>query len=258
MTKDRIKKSRIIKILQGALIPIVVLVLWEKGARGGNIDTSILSSPSEIVLSWKQLLQQGKYQEYLFVSIDRFAKGFFFGTLCGLSLGTFLGLSKRANKYLVAIIGLLRSIPLIAWVPIVILSMGVGEVSKDVLVAIGCFWAVFLNTSDGIKGVDTRLTEVSYVLEKSLVTKVTRVVLPAAFPNIITGLREGFSNSWRSIVAAEMIGASSGIGFIISYSREISRPDLMFIGLLTVGIIGLTLDLVLLKLQAIVLRRYFK
>lgn len=247
---------RVIKIVKAAIIPIVFILLWETAARSGFVQISIVSSPSKIFESFLELFAKGKYQLYFGVSTERFFKGFILGSICGLLFGILMGLSNRANSYLVAMVGLLRSIPLVAWVPIAILSLGVGELTKDILVAIGCFWSVFLNTADGIKSVNPNYLEVATVLEKRKTTKIVKVVLPAAFPNVITGLREGFSNSWRSIVAAEMIGASSGIGYIITYGREISRPDLMYVGLITIAIVGLVLELLLLQIQKVVLNSY--
>jgi sulfonate transport system permease protein len=255
MGKTRILKN-VLAIIKAAIIPILFLAFWELAAEKGYVRVSIVSSPQKILDEWKELLEKGKYQQYLLVSTQRFFKGFLYGTIFGLAFGTWMGLSKRANEYFVAVVGLLRSIPLVAWVPIAILSLGVGEKTKVILVAIGCFWSVFLNTMDGIKGVNNQYLEVATVLEKNKWTKIIKVVFPAAFPNIITGLREGFSNSWRSIVAAEMIGASSGIGYVITYAREISRPDMMYVGLITIGIIGLILELLLLKIQSIVLSSY--
>lgn len=250
--------STIVAIIKAAILPILFVIVWESAGRKGSIDVAILSMPSKILENWIEMFGNGKYQAYLLISVQRFVKGFIFGAIFGLIFGTIMGLSKRANEYLVAMVGLLRSIPLIAWVPIAILSIGVGEKTKVILVAIGCFWSVFLNTMDGIKSVDQKLTEVALVLEKNTLTRIVKVVFPAAFPNIITGLREGFSNSWRSIVAAEMIGASAGIGFMISYAREISRPAMMYVGLITIGIIGLLLDLILIQIQKKVLSAYNK
>lgn len=255
MAKRRIK-TELINILKAAILPVLFLVLWEWAAQNGHIQISIVSTPSKIRDSFIDLFIKGKYQLYFWVSTIRFFKGFILGTILGLLFGIMMGLSKKANAYFVAIVGLLRSIPLVAWVPIAILSLGVGETTKDILVAIGCFWSVFLNTADGIKGVNQKYIEVATILEKGKVVQILKVIIPAAFPNIVTGLREGFSNSWRSIVAAEMIGASSGIGYIITYGREISRPDLMYVGLTTIAIVGLVLELILLQIQKVALSSY--
>ena len=248
--------SLIKKCLKAAVIPVLFLAVWEYAGRKGSINVSILTMPSKIVAGFIELWEDNKYQTYITVSSLRFAKGFVLGAVSGLVLGTILGLSKKVNEYLGAVFSLLRSIPLIAWVPIAILTLGVGEFTKTVLVGIGCFWSVFLNTMDGIKGVDNRYVEVANVLEKKHYETVIKVVLPAAFPSVVTGLRAGFSSAWKSIVAAEMIGASSGIGFIISYGREINRAELMYVGLVTVAVIGLLLDIVLVHIQNRVLNRY--
>lgn len=245
-------------IIKAAVFPILFILCWQLLGKNDIINTSVLSMPSKIWDKWTEMLDNGKYVDYLLVSFGRFIKGFALGTACGLILGTLMGLSKQANAFLGAATSLLRSIPVIAWVPIVILSLGIGEITKVILVAIGCFWAVFLNTMDGIKTVDFKYLEVAKVLEKNKYVVISKIVFPAAFPSIVTGLRSGFSNAWRGIVAAEMIGASSGIGYLISYGRESARPDMMYVGLITVAIIGLLLDLILIHLQGMMLSRYNK
>lgn len=249
-------KKVISSILIAAIVPVLFVLIWEISGQSGLINTSVLSMPSSILKKWLDMFESGKFQTYLIVSFGRFLKGFILGTVCGLVLGTLMGLSKKADKLLGAMMSLLRSIPLVAWVPIAILSLGIGENTKILLVAIGSFWSVFLNTMDGIKGVDFKYFEVARILEKRQLTVITKVVFPAAFPSIVTGLRAGFSNSWRAIVAAEMIGASSGIGYIITYARENSRPDMMYVGLITVAVIGLIIDLILVKLQKKMMSRY--
>lgn len=257
---DRMKKRvlpPVSKCIKAAIIPVLFLAVWETAGRCGWIDVAILTMPSKIIEGWVDLWEQGRYQQYLIDSMSRFIKGFFAGTLTGILLGTIMGLSAKVREYLGSTTSLLRSIPLLVWVPIAILSLGVGESTKVLLVGIGCFWAVFLNTMDGIKSVDQKYIEVANVLEKNKLQTIVKVVFPAAFPSIVTGLRSGFSNAWRSIAAAEMIGASSGIGFIISYGREISRADLMYVGLVTIAIIGLLLDFILVQLQDRMLARYY-
>jgi len=220
------------------------------------VDIAIVSSPSEILHTWQKNINNGKFFRYLRVSLMRFFEGFLVGSFFGLLLGIIMGLSKKIDHFFSAFTSLLRSIPLVAWVPIAIFAIGIGESTRVLLVAIGCFWAVFLNTQDGIKGVDFRLLEVAKKFGKGKLYTVFKVVIPAAFPNIVTGLRAGFSNSWRSIVAAEMIGASSGIGYLITYGREVQRADLMYQGLITIAVAGLLLDIVLVRVQDGMLKKY--
>lgn len=230
-------------------VPLVLIILWQYFATIGVLNNKILPAPTKILSTWRDLWSDGKYQDYFLASFKRFLEGFFLGTLLGLVFGVAMGLFKRFNVAMTVLVGFLRSIPIVGWIPISILSLGVGEMSKIVLVAIGCFWSVFVNTVDGIKGVDPKYMEVAHILEKSKITQIFKVVLPASIPSILTGVREGFSMAWRSIVAAEMIACAGGIGYMITYAREISRPDIMFIGLVSVGILGLILDAVVIRIQ---------
>lgn len=247
--------SKTINLILTITVPILLILLWQFCATHELINTKIMPAPGKILDTWKEFIANGKYSKYLLASLYRFLLGFFLGSVFGLVIGVLMGLSDKINASLSIPTGFLRSIPLVGWIPIAIISLGVGEISKIVLVAIGSFWSVFIGTVDGIKNVDPKYREVAYVLEKSKFELVRKVILPGAVASILTGIREGFSMAWRSIVAAEMVACSSGIGYMISYSREISRPDIMFIGLATVGILGLLLDTVVIKLQDYFLRR---
>lgn len=258
MKKQENTFKKIVYKVSPVFAPMIFFAIWEVAAKNNWIDVSVLSSPSEILKTWGKNINNGKFFKYLWISLLRFFEGFIAGSIVGLLLGIVMGLSKKIDHYFSSFTSLLRSIPLIAWVPIAIFALGIGESTRILLVAIGCFWSVFLNTQDGIKSVDNKLLEVAKKFEKGRMYTVVKVVIPAAFPNIVTGLRAGFSNSWRSIVAAEMIGASSGIGYLITYGRETQRPDLMYQGLITIAVLGLLLDIVLIKVQNRMLKKYNK
>lgn len=133
--------------------------------------------------------------------------------------------------------------------PILILLFGIGELSKIVVIMIGSFWPVLLNTIQGIESVDPKLLELGSVLEKKRLTVIFQIILPSAFSSIFTGLRLGISSSWTNIVAAEMIAASSGMGHMISYAREMSQPAIVLIGVLTIGLVGLLIDTIVIQIQ---------
>ena len=152
------------------------------------------------------------------------------------------------------IFGVLRPIPMIGWIPLLILWMGIDEGSKVTVIAIGSFWELLLNTIHGINSVDKKYLEVAYILEKSKLITLIKVVLPSALPSILTGIRLGVGGAWKSVVAAELIAASSGIGYLISYAREVSQPGVMLVGLLTIGLIGLLIDFVILRVQHKIIR----
>ena len=153
------------------------------------------------------------------------------------------------EKMTAFMVGILRPIPALACIPILILALGIGEESKIAVIMIGSFWPVLLNTIQGIHGVDEKLIQLGNVLEKSRFQMISGIIIPSAFPSIFTGLRLGISSSWTNIVAAEMIAASAGMGYMISYAREMSQPAQVLIGIFTIGIVGLMIDIIVIALQ---------
>lgn len=182
------------------------------------------------------------------------ALGFACGVSLGLIFGFFIGLSRKLDDFFSVTFSILRSIPAIGMIPLLILWFGIGEKTKIIVIALGSFWSVLLNTEHGISGTDKKLLEVASLLEKKKPTVIAKIVLPSALPAIFTGVRLALSGAWRSVVAAEMIASMKGIGYLISYAREMSAPDIMFVGLLTLGLLGLLLDTLLLQLEKRLIR----
>lgn len=200
------------------------------------------------------ILMSGELMGHIGISILRVLEGFVIGAILALIVGILCGLYKKVDDYLSLIIGFLRPIPVLAWTPLLILWLGIDEASKIALIAIGTFWTVLLNVVAGIKGTDNKLLEVAAILEKDKKTLLFKVILPSALPSIFTGMRSGIDMAWRSVVGAEMIAASRGIGFLITYSREISQPDVMIVGMICIGIIGIIIE----KLLKIAEKRLLK
>ncbi len=247
-------KTVIRKIIMGAILPVIFLAVWEYFGRNGTINQSILPKPSTLWEALKEMTLSGKLQRHLLVSLVRVAKGFALGAFLGLAGGTIIGLSKTASELFAALIGILRPVPIIAWVPMLILWMGIDEASKATLIAIGSFWPILLNTIRGIQNADKKLLEVAFILEKNRKQILTKVILPSALPSVFTGIRIGIGAAWSCVVAAEMIAAAKGIGYLIMYSRELSQPDIMLVGVFSIGIIGLMIDAVLIRIEKRVLR----
>ena len=126
--------------------------------------------------------------------------------------------------------------------PLIILWLGISETTKTSIIAIGCFWPVLLNVIAGVKSVDKKYLEVASILEKNRYQTLVKVVLPSALPSIFTGLRIGIGMAWGAVVAAEVIASTSGIGFLLMYSREMWQPDITFVGTFSIGIIGLLIE----------------
>lgn len=234
--------------------PAILLSLWEFLAHLGVINPSILPAPSQIGLTCLDLIESGELGIHVRTSLLRVLQGFSIGATLGVLGGIAIGLSKTVDRALLLITGLLRPIPIIAWVPVLILWVGIDEPSKVIVIAIGSFWPVLLNAIHGIRGTDPKFLEVARILGKSWTTILLRVILPSALPSIFTGFRIGLGIAWMSVIGAELIAASSGVGYLIMYARELSQPDVMLVGVFSIGIVGLSIDFLIRRIESKVLR----
>lgn len=224
------------------ITPLVILLLWEFLSRQGYVRQSILPAPSRIYRTLVSMLGSGELMGHISISLIRVAKGFIIGSVLAIGLGFLCGLYGWIDDYLSLLVGLLRPIPILAWTPVLILWMGIDEGSKVALIAIGAFWSVLLNVVAGIRAIDPKLLEVARVFEKDRLELLTKLIIPSTSPYIFTGLRAGIDMAWRSVVGAEMIAASKGVGFLINYARDLSQPDVMFVGILSIGLVGVGIE----------------
>ncbi|MBJ6724373.1 ABC transporter permease [Geomesophilobacter sediminis] len=236
------------------VIPLVLLVLWELLSRRGLVRPTILPAPSAIGATARELVASGELIHHLLVSLWRVTKGVTLGAGFGLVAGLVVGLNPWAERAVSLITGVLRPIPIIAWVPVLILWMGIDEGSKITVIAIGSFWPVLLNVVHGIRNTDRKILEVAKVFQKSRATLLFKVVLPAALPSIFTGMRIGIGIAWMSVVGAELIAASAGVGYLIMYARELSQADVMLVGVVSIGVTGLAIDFLIRRLERRLLR----
>jgi sulfonate transport system permease protein len=249
--KETIKNAGeyIKRFLAAAAFPALLLVLWQVMSDRGMVNQSVFPGPRRIALSFGQLIEKGTYPGHVWASVWRVAQGFVLGSIAGLCIGAIAGLSRWVNQALVAFVGFFRPIPAIAYIPLLILFLGIGEESKVTVITIGAFWPVLLNTIHGISACDAKLLEVGQAFEQNYWQTLWKIVLPSAIPSIFTGLRLGISSGWTCVVTSEMIAASKGVGFLISFGRELAQPAVMFVGIASIGIIGLLIDTVVLRVQ---------
>ncbi len=240
--KKKYSAKRIITML---IIPVILIVLWQYTSVNGILNESVLPRPAKVWAALQKLAASGALWKHIRISFIRVIKGYLIGAVAGLLLGIIAALSQTVGDLIEIPVGILRPIPALALIPFFILWMGIGESSKVAVIIFGSFWPVLLNTIQGIKGADAKFLEVGEILEKDRLTVLVRIILPAALPSIFTGLRLGVSSAWTCVVAAEMIAASAGVGFLIMYSREMAQPASLFVGIAIVGIFGFALDYLL-------------
>jgi sulfonate transport system permease protein len=252
--KNRTVLNRGTRILLSVAAPAAIIVLWYASTAGGRGVSGILPSPLVVLSALKINIANGKLARHLVISLERVLRGFSIGASVGIVIGSFMGLSRTIHRILNSLVGIFRPVPMIAWIPLLILWLGIGEGSKVSVIVIGSFWPVLLNTIHGIHSVDNKLIEVGAILEKSKLQILRRIILPAAVPSIFTGIRLGMGTAWTCVVAAEMIAASRGIGYMITYARELSQPDVVLVGVFAIGLVGLLIDTGIQHLQSHLLK----
>lgn len=243
------KKKKIKHFLISLIFPVAILTFWYLMGVSGQLNEALLPRITAVFSCVVDMIEKKTLLADIGVSLSRVLKGFFVGAILGIVIGTLMGLYKPFYLVLNSAVTLLRPIPMMALIPLFILWLGIGESCKIALIALGSFWSVLLNTIHGIQSVDLKLLEVATVLEKKRRIVLLKVVLPAALPAIITGLRLGLGTAWACVVAAEMMAASKGIGYMLMFARELSQPDKLMVGVFSIGIIGLLMDKTLLTLQ---------
>lgn len=254
--KAKTKMDQIRRMIVLFTLPVIFLVSWELAVRGGILKANLTPPPSKLWSTFCSLLLSGKLQRGLSVSFLRVFIGFAIGSVAGVVLGFLMGLFRWFNDALSVFVSVFRPIPTIALIPIFIIIFGIGELSNVAVIFVGSFWPVLLNTISGTMEVDGRLLELAYVYRVSGSKTIFKIIFPSAVTSILTGIRLGLGTAWMSVVAAEMIGASSGIGYMIMLARELAQPSYMYVEVFVIGIIGLLLDRILSVIQKKANKKY--
>ncbi|WP_329115679.1 ABC transporter permease [Streptomyces sp. NBC_01465] len=225
-----------------AVGPLVLLAVWWVASAAGWLDPQTLASPSDVATTTGDLIAGGELQKHLLVSLQRAALGLAFGVSAGVLLALAAGLSRVGEALLDGTLQLLRSLPILALVPLAILWFGIGEEVKVILVALGTLFPVYINTHAALTGLDVRYAELAQTLGLSRTAFLRRIVLPGAAPGFFTGLRISVTVSWLVLVVSEQINASSGIGYLMTQARTFARTDVIVVGLVVYGVLGLASD----------------
>ncbi len=223
--------------LLGLALPAALLALAELAVRLGWVPANLLPPPSEVLRTLGELAERG-LGTHLLSSTLRVAAGFAIGAALAVGFGALVGLSRRAHAVFDPSFQALRAIPSLAWVPLLLLWLGIDEASKLTLIAIGAFFPVYMGVASGFRDVDRKLVEVAEMAGLSGAALVRRVLLPAALPAVLTGLRNGLSLAWMFMVAAELIAATRGLGYLLTDGRETGRADIVLAAILLLALLG--------------------
>ncbi len=240
---------RIVALINTIAVPVLLLLVWQVLSGSGLLLEVILPSPLKVIKALGAMISDGTLAKDLAISGKRVFIGYLWGAGIALILGVISGLNKVSERVFSPIINVIRQIPLYAWMPLIILWFGIGEVSKELIIARGVLIPIFLNTLQGIKGVQVEYCELAEVLELKRSIFLRKIVLPSAVSSIFTGLRLGAGNAWMAVVAAEMLGGLTGLGYALMKSREFLWSDNLIALMVVIGVIGVAIDVILHQIE---------
>lgn len=232
-------------LLLGSAPPIGLALVWEFGVRAGWIEARLMPAPSHVLALAGTMLGSGELTRHVLATLGRVLAGFGIGAAVATVLGVAAGLHRTTRELIDPLVQALRAIPSIAWVPLFILWFGIFETSKVVLIALGAFFPVYLGVMDAVAGVDRKLVEVGRMFRLSRMALVRRVMLPSVLPAYVVALRTGFGLAFMFVVAAEIMGASEGLGYLLVDGQQLGRPDEILVSLLVFALVGKACDAVL-------------
>jgi sulfonate transport system permease protein len=243
-----------LRSLRALIVPVILLGLWQLLVERGVYRRSQLPAPLDVYNAARQLESIDQLWIHVQVSTERVFQGFLWGAGIAIAMGLLIGLSGVAAGLLDPTIQAVRAIPSLAWVPLFVLWLGIGEQPKITLIALGVFFPVYTNLVSGIRQVDRKLLEAASAYGYRRISLAGEVVLPAALPSLFTGLRLGLAQGWLFLVAAELIGASQGLGFLLVDGQNSGRADIIVMSIIFLAIVGKLTDTLLQILEHRLLR----
>lgn len=232
----------------GLLVPLALLALWQTATCWPQYNPYIIPSPGAAWAAAKTLAVKGLLAKHIFISMQRVFSGFALAACLALPLGLYCGRHPWLNRLLTPLLEFLRHIPPLATIPMLILWFGIGEIPKLTIIVMAAFFPIFLNTEAGVRQCDAKLLEVGQTLRFSPWQLLRHIIWPAALPAVLVGLQLGLGYSWRALIGAELIAASSGIGYMILDAEQLSRPDIILVGILAIGLVGSLFDALFFRL----------
>jgi sulfonate transport system permease protein len=240
--------------LIGLILPVGLALAHELAVSQGWVSGRLLPPPSRILATLWELAAGGELWTHISATLARVAAGFAFGSIAGIVMGALSGVSPLTRQLADPLLQAMRAIPSIAWVPLFILWFGIFETSKVVLIAVGVFFPVYLGVAGAILSVDRKIIEVGRVFRLNRLDQIRRILLPAVLPSTIISLRSGLGLGWMFVVAAEFMGASEGLGYLLIDGQQLGRPAQILAALVIFASLGKLTDALLVALSRPFLR----
>lgn len=226
----------------GIILPIIIILIWHFLALTETIRSNLLPPPQEVINEILILTRDGSLFSHILISLSRVFYGFIFGAIAATLLGVLTGVSPLMRVFFDPTIQALKAVPSLAWVPLFILWFGIFEDSKIALISVGVFFPIYLNLMMGIRQIDKKMVEVAHVYNLNSFQTIRWILLPGIIPEWVTGLRSGLALGWMFVIAAELMGASEGLGYLMIDGQMTGRPALIIGALILFAMIGKLTD----------------
>ena len=226
----------------GIILPIIIILIWHFLALTETIRSNLLPPPQEVINEILILTRDGSLFSHILITLSRVFYGFIFGAIAATVLGVLTGVSPLMRRFFDPTIQALKAVPSLAWVPLFILWFGIFEDSKIALISVGVFFPIYLNLMMGIRQIDKKMVEVAHVYNLNSFQTIRWILLPGIIPEWVTGLRSGLALGWMFVIAAELMGASEGLGYLMIDGQMTGRPALIIGALILFAMIGKLTD----------------
>lgn len=226
----------------GIILPIIIILIWQFLALTETIRSNLLPPPQEVINEILILTRDGSLFSHILITLSRVFYGFIFGAIAATILGVLTGVSPLMRRFFDPTIQALKAVPSLAWVPLFILWFGIFEDSKIALISVGVFFPIYLNLMMGIRQIDKKMVEVAHVYNLNSFQTIRWILLPGIIPEWVTGLRSGLALGWMFVIAAELMGASEGLGYLMIDGQMTGRPALIIGALILFAMIGKLTD----------------
>lgn len=252
--KNKNLKKRVTSLIniRGYLIFLVILVLWKVVCELNIWSSYILPPPEKVLNTFIKMIKDKSIFIHIYASVKRVIIGFGISSLIAIPLGIFFGMYNNLYEYFKPLFNFLRNTPPLALIPMLILWFGIGEESKIIIIILASFFPIFTSTLKGIRNCDIKLIEVGKAFELSKFQIILNIIIPNALLDIAVGLKLALGYSFRAIIGAELVAASSGLGYLISDGKEMSRTDVVLVGIIVIGLLGIICDNIFAKVLKII------
>lgn len=244
-TKGSNTLEKLLNFIILLLLPVAIVIAWIIVIRLKIWPEAVLPSIRNVFNSFIDLFKSRELIGDIKISLLRVLQGFTIASVLGVTLGVLMGVFPKVNRLFKIPFSAMRQIPMLAWVPLIILWFGIGEESKVIIIVLAAFFPVLLNTISGINQVPNNLVEVGKMFNLSHYDMFTKIYLKGALPSIFVGLRLALGISWMAVVGAELVAPTSGIGYRINDARSLMMPDVVIVGMIVIALLGMSMDFIL-------------